>query len=184
VSKRIVYSIIITAIMVIGVLFYLNKFKIRENEVKEKYEYLPIYGFDSEAMNIEVNFYVKILKDEPLIDKLKILADKLSGFIFKLPIEVLRIEERKGKKIAVINLREGEYPSEYLQISWKGLYFQGSTGGYFTTITLRKTFLQDSYRDDWIDGVEFYYEGEPIKKGDWNHISLSGTINRLSIRSE
>jgi len=177
--RRVIFLIIIISAIVGILLFFLNTFKIEKNEVKEKYEYLPVYGSDSETMNVEVNFYAKISKDEPLIDKIEVLADKLSRFIFKLPIEVLKIEERKDKKIAVINLREDECTSGDLQISWKGLYFQGSTGGYFTMMTLRKTFLQENYRSDWIDGVEFYYEGEPIKKEDWDHISLSGTINRL-----
>jgi hypothetical protein len=182
--RRVIFLIIIIGVIVGVTLFFLNTYKIEKNEVKEKYEYLPVYGSDSETMNVEVNFYAKTSKDIPLIDKLKVLADKLSRFIFKLPIEVLKIEERNGKKIAVINLKEGKYTGEDLRVSWRGLYFQGSTGGFFTTMTLRKTFLQENYRSDWIDGVEFYYEGKPIKEGDWSHISLSGTINRLSIRSE
>ena len=62
--------------------------------------------------------------------------------------------------------------------TWRYLYFQGSTGGQFTSYSLRMTFLQPGYSGEWIDAVRFYYEGQPIREGDWTHLSLSGVINR------
>ena len=144
----------------------------------------------------EVNFYVAIPETVSLLDKLRLLAEKLSRFKFRgLPIEIVGIEERSGKAIATINLKETEHNrklyAEWLRtrkegkqqqelrfrgVSWQGTFFQGSAGGYSTTITLVKTFLQEDYRGEWIDGIDFYYEGEPI--GSWDHISLSGTRYR------
>lgn len=137
--------------------------------------FFKVYGANNGTTDEEINFYVAIPNNLPLLGKLQQLADRLSRFEFRyLPINVLRIENHNGKKIAIIELNEigDSYPS-----SWRGLYFQGSTGGHFTTITLIKTFLQEDYKGDWIDGVEFYYEREPISD-DWDHISLNGIMYR------
>lgn len=97
-----------------------------------------------------------------------------------MPINILRIEERNNKKIAIIDLREfiASDSTGYLP-SWRTIYFQGSTGGYFTTLTLTKSFLQKDYKGKWIDGIEFYYEGKQILEGEWDHIGLYGTIWRF-----
>lgn len=89
----------------------------------------------------------------------------------------MRIENRNNKKIAIIDLREKNHPYPH-GYSWRGIYFQGSSGGGSTTVTLIKTFLQENYKGEWIDGVEFYYEGKPIVENEWAHIFLSGTIYR------
>lgn len=135
--------------------------------------YLPIYGLDENAQAEEVNFYIHLPEALPLEDQLNVVASSLSRFKFSnLPIEVMRIEDRDGKKIALIDLREDSNN----QSSWETGYFQGSTGGGATTLTLTKSFLQPNYKGDWIDGVEFYYEGEPM--GEWDHVNLQGAIER------
>ena len=167
-----------TVLIVGGGAYFWNVMAVRRMKVDKEFEFFPIYGPDRDAMNLEINFYVRIPEKLPVIEKLKILADKLSRFKFDLPIEVLRIEEQNNKKIAVVNLLEHEDADESSQMTWSSVYFQGSTGGLFTSMSLRKTFLQEDFDGEWIDGVEFYYEGEPILKDDWDHISLSGTIYR------
>ena len=143
----------------------------------ERGTFFKIYGANRDATREEINFYVAIPDDLSLLKKLKLLADKLSRFKFSyLPIDVLRIEDRGGKKIAIIELKETKYSCPSCP-SWRTLYFQGSTGGYFTTLTLIETFLQRDYEGEWIDGVEFYYEGSPVSD-EWDHISLSGTMYR------
>jgi hypothetical protein len=157
------------------------------------YELFKVYGSDKAAMNIETNFYISIPKSLPIIEKLRIIADRLSRFKFSdLPIEVLRIENQNGKKIAIINLKEHEWNrnidwSKPFQVSgnagatWRTQYFQGTTGGGFTTVTLIETFLQNEYSGDWIDGIRFMYENQPIDE-NWNHILLSGVIYRDPIK--
>ena len=166
--------------------------------------FFKVYGQDRQAMLLdgEVNFYVAIPETLSSLEKLRLLADRLSRFRFRyLPIDVMGVEERDGKMIGIINLKETEQYrntfAEWLSArrrgdrdkeprldgpSWRTGYFQGSTGGHFTTITLIKTFLQEDYTGHWIDGVEFQYEGEPI--GGWDHISLSGTRYRGSKRTD
>lgn len=55
-------------------------------------------------------------------------------------------------------------------------YFQGSYGGQHTAITLRETLLQPGYQGKWIDGIVFYYQGEPIEI--WDHFNFSGIQSR------
>lgn len=144
-------------------------------EKKVAADLCKVYGADKEARHEEIHFYVAVPKRLPLLEKLKVLAYRLSSHEFGgHPISVLRIENREDRRIAVIELKELDSPRAF---TWRGGYFQGSTGGHFTTLTLTKTFLQEDYEGEWIDGVEFYYEGEPISD-DWDHIFLSGTIYR------
>lgn len=187
-----IYTLVLCILVGIGMgvlvdRFIVDRFIYQQQSKREAKELLfKVYGSDKEAMNIETNFYISIPKSLPMIEKLRIVADKLSRFKFNyLPIEVLRIEDKNGKKIAIINLREYEWNrnidwSKPLQIygaTWRALYFQGTTEGGFTTVTLIKTFLQKEYDGDWIDGVSFMYEDQPIGE-DWEHISLSGVIYR------
>jgi len=121
-----------------------------------------------------VDFYVGVPPELPLLQKLRLLADKMSVLRFNsLPLDVLRIETRAGKRIAVIGIREPEND----QYAWGGGYFQGSTGGGITQVTLVESFLQRGYTGDWIDGVEFYYQGKPFTD-EWDHINLSGVRYR------
>lgn len=136
--------------------------------------FFKVYGADKEAKNEEVNFYLKIPKNLSLLEKLKIIADKLSTHQFKdHPIHVLKIEKKNNQKIAHIDLKELPGKGHY---TWRSGYFQGSTGGHFTQISLQKTFLQEDYSGPWIDGVQFYYEGKPME--EMEHINLSGVRYR------
>ncbi|MEO0183036.1 MAG: hypothetical protein ABIL40_06140 [candidate division WOR-3 bacterium] len=184
-------SVIIIIILIAGSLFYLwHKSVVKKMEIayheemndfksrlQKEYEadFFKVYGADNEANNEEINFYIKIPRYLSLLKKLEILADRLSRFEFQRhPINFLRVENRKGKKIAIVDLKEPDYSHAF---TWRGGFFQGSSGGLSTTITLVKTFLQPDYQGEWIDGIEFYYEGEPISN-EWDHIRLNGTIYR------
>lgn len=176
VVKFVFVALFVTAVVSIA-LNFLHLRRIEKLKVMSE-NLFPILGPDREWMKEEVCFYIHISPDLPLIDKLRIIADKLSSFMFSdLPIEVVEIKEKNNKLIAVVNLKEIS-PAVPNLPSWGRGYFQGSTGGYFTTIILKENFLQRNYTGKWIDGVEFLYENIPIKEGDWDHISLYGTIYR------
>jgi hypothetical protein len=49
-------------------------------------------------------------------------------------------------------------------------YFQGSTGGTWTSKILTSNFLQKRYKGDWIDKLRFHYQGEEFE--EWDHIWL------------
>jgi hypothetical protein len=94
-------------------------------------------------------------------ERLQAITKGLSEQVFKLPMELFEIREIFNQKIAVINVMEasdntGLYP-------WNSGYFQGSTGGAITSITLVESYLQKGYEGEWIDGVKFLYEGDIIE---------------------
>lgn len=89
--------------------------------------------------------------------QLQQLANELSKGVFNnFEIEVTKIEDVKGKKVAVINLKDNEKEKQ----SWESDFFGGSCGGSVTSSSLVETFLQKQYKGAWIDGVTFTYNGE------------------------
>ncbi|MCK8827381.1 hypothetical protein MWH25_06440 [Natroniella acetigena] len=151
----------------------------------------PIYGPDERADDIEVNFYIQIIDDLEQFEKLEVIANRLSRFRFDfLPIKVLEIEEENGREVAVINLEEHQWNRAKDErptfrgsagVTWYLDYFQGAADGHFTSVTLIKSFLQPEYEGDWIDGVKFLYQGEPIHEEDWNTVALEGIFYRGEI---
>ncbi len=145
----------------------------QQNPYNKNDYFFEVYSRDSDTMEKIILFYIKLPNELPLTEKLKILSQKLSTIKFSyLPIDILKIEQINGKNVAIINLSEPKMivPSS---ITWKSHYFQGSAGGSITTTMLVDTFLQKNYTGEWIDGVQFYYNGEPIPNDYWDHINLS-----------
>lgn len=134
---------------------------------------LPVYWDDRLGEHTEVAFHVPVFDSQPVIQKLFLVADRLSRFLFSYtPIEIIRIDTVGGRTIAKINLR-----GDSIGRPWSGRYFEGSSGGRCTTVALRKSFLQDGHRGLWVDGVRFFLNGEPISDG-WDHIFLAGVFYR------
>lgn len=143
-----------------------------DNFFNDNYLVLPVYWLDIITWEgeKEVQFYNIIPKKASLEDKITAIADKLSSLCYgNLPIELVKIDDVKGKKIAIINLEE--YPENYdskvevmkgIYPAWNTLYFQGSSGGAQTTVKLTETFLQRDYQGQWIDGVKFLYNNEDV----------------------
>ena len=44
--------------------------------------------------------------------------------------------------------------------TWSSGYFQGSTGGNATVTKLIRTFLQEDFEGEWVDGVKFLYNND------------------------
>lgn len=139
---------------------------------------LRVYCYNA-MIDIEgVDFCVAAPMHTSLDKRMDLIADVLMKYHFKKGlIKVKKIEQRGDKKIAVVELLE----TKECPYAWKGQYFQGSSGGHVTTYALSNTFLQPEYTGEWIDGVEFWYEGEPISD-DWDHIFLSGTKYRKPLK--
>jgi hypothetical protein len=129
-----------------------------------------------ETMQRRIAHYVYVPASYGLAQKLRVLAESVSRHQFQgLPIRLLALESVDARQVAVIDLGESENVTDPRK-SWKAGYFQGSTGGRITTVTLRDTFLQRSYPGRWVDGVVFYYQERPM--GEWDHVSLSGVLFR------
>lgn len=127
--------------------------------------YLPVVSSDPFTPGVgEVFYYLPILSQLTVREQIQSLADQLSHRMFgDAPIDLMSIEERNGRSVATINLRDTEPIGRR---SWRGLYFQGSSGGQGTSTTLIGTFLQRDYNGEWIDGVQFLYEGNPLDNFD------------------
>ena len=148
---------------------------------KPKKDFLPVYGLDSSVNQEEINFYVAVQHSASVEDKLNKLADRLSRFRFDHhPVEVKGIGSQEGRTVAVIDLREPAGDA----YGWRTGYFQGSAGAHATQTTLTKTFAQPDYSGEWVDGVKFLYEGEPIGEADWSHMSLSGIFWQQDMSAE
>lgn len=99
------------------------------------------------------------------------LATILSDQAFNgLEIDIVNLENVDDKKIVTINLQDGDKGSWYN-------YFQGSAGGLVTVRSLEETFLQRAYPGEWIDGVQFQYNGEPMPEFD-HTVGLESVIYR------
>ena len=138
-------------------------------------ELVKVYVYDGQADIGTVGFCLVLPANYTVAQKLDLAAGVLMEYHFpKGRIEVARIESRGDQEIAVVDLRE----TPDCPIAWKGYYFQGSSGGAATSFILSNTFLQPHYSGTWVDGVEFLYEGAPIRAGEWDHIRLHGTMLR------
>jgi len=141
--------------------------------------------FDSTSMSIiivpSIDHIISIASNQSLENKVNSLLDSISKNSFNnLRLESLGITEiRKGYKSLKVNLLENsgfKIPDSLGKSkSWYD-FFQGSSGGQHTTIVLTESILQREFMGDWINEVEFYYQNEKI--GEWDHISLSGTVKR------
>jgi hypothetical protein len=148
---------------------------------------LAIYETDVNQGTPIVSLYVSFPQQDTEPGKIQELANLLSQKKFcELPIEVTDVKD----KIVTINLEEHPWNEPLNQPpttegcsgkTWRYQYFQGSAGGYDTSVALARTLLQPDYRGDWIQGVKFSYEGKPIEAGQWDHLALDGVITRKTL---
>lgn len=148
---------------------------------------LAIYGTDIQQGTPEVALYVNEPAQATEQEKLQDLANWLSRSKFcELPIEVTTV---KGE-VATINLQEHPWNQPLAAPptlpgcsgrTWRYQYFQGSAGGHDTSVALARTFLQPEYSGEWIDGVQFTYEGKPIQAGQWDHLEIDGVVTRETL---
>lgn len=142
--------------------------------IEEEEEELPVFGAEEDGTMTQV-ISIVVKTDEPLLNKMQMLADKLGEEVFGgLTMKALEIKEEDGKDILYVDLIEGS--GEVGAKSWIYDYFQGSTGGNMTETALSETFLQREYGGIWVDGVHFTLDGEKI---EFDHVpNLSDTIMR------
>ena len=173
----------------LSILFGILLIGCKTNKVSKETDEFALYTtrekFDSINRSIiivpSIHRFISIPLNQSLDNKVNMLLDSISKNRFSnLRIESLGISEiRDGYKSLKVNLLENEgfkFPDSLGKYkSWYD-FFQGSSGGQHTTIVLTESILQREYEGDWINEIEFYYQNEKI--GEWDHISLSGTIKR------
>jgi hypothetical protein len=129
-----------------------------------------IYDTDINTLREVIPFGTSIPYASPLDVKLKIMATRLIECRFHgKQINVDSIVVRGREQIAYVNLPDGQR-----ERSSGGWYqaFQGSTGGAINQHLLQKTLLQPDYGGEWIDAVQFCYNGVPFNE-EWDHVNFS-----------
>ncbi len=134
---------------------------------------LPVWGPNQEYDKDEIVCYIPAPDSATITEKMEIICDRLSQLMFCYGgIKLMKIDTIEGRTVAEINLI-----GDSIGNPWSRNYFQGSSGGGFTTMTLRRGFLQETYHGPWVDGVRFHLGGKPIEDV-WDHIFLSGIFYR------
>lgn len=138
------------------------------SKLTELYDVMEIYTANLDTYEQESFLKVAITKEGTVEERFKVLMRKVGKYFFNIPIDDISFYQDGDKRIAVVNLKESDEnrhfsnPANFVNANWAAMYFQGSTGGTVTTITLTETALQKTYEGEWIDGVTFLYEGENI----------------------
>jgi len=149
-------------------------------EAATRVDSLAVYGANEGATRLEVVLRVPVPDSLGLAGRVAVLCRSLSEHVFAgLPVELVRLDSSNGRRVAVINLAERGTPAGR---TWRSGFFQGSTGGGFTTASLVETFLQPGFGGEWLDGVRFLYEEEPVSP-EWDHIRLDRNWYRTDKRS-
>lgn len=155
-----------TYMIILGILLCILASIAVMKPMKHPVDTFIVYTTDVDTYEKKELKKVQIQKDLPLEEQLNILGKQLSESQFEsLPIEVLEIYEKENKKIARINLKDNEVINKE-QKTWTQYLNSGSTGSLMTANTLKETFLQREYKGNWIDGVEFFCNGQPIPEMD------------------
>ncbi len=145
----------IIVIAVVLVLFLLTSY------MESMYTTMEIYTADVDTFERGTAAEIRVKSDASVAERLEAITQGLSTHVFKLPMEFLGIDLVFNQKVARVNLMENpKNPDLY---PWNTGYFQGSTGGAITSISLIDSYLQPTYEEEWIDGVKFLYEGETIE---------------------
>ncbi len=149
---------------------FIPEFLASQENSDKNVQLFPVYYANYPDWQKEtVVFYLPVKENLPVKGKLEELCSGLSRFIFDyLPVELVKIEEKNGKKTAIINLVD---PKNKTGKNWNPLFFQGSTGAHFTQAALVLTLLQPTYHGEWVDCLVFQYNGKPFKD-EWDHMSL------------
>lgn len=129
----------------------------------EDYLYFPVYDSTEEGGQI-VRFFTAISSGTTLAEKLDTLTGAVSQGAFDgFPMSFEGVDEVNGYKVARIDLKDSG------GLRWEPRFFQELEPAQSTQITLIATYLQETYRMDWVDGVTITHNGIPL-----NHPNLPG----------
>lgn len=128
------------------------------------------YDTDINTLLEVIPFGTSIPDSLSLEAKLGIMATRLIECRFHgKQINVDSIIVRGRERIAYVNLPDGQ--GDKAHRGWY-LAFQGNTGGAIIQHLLQKSLLQPDYGGDWVDAVQFCYNGVPFDE-EWDHVNFS-----------
>lgn len=132
---------------------------------EESTEELPIYyNVEVELQNCEFKIVqdtmLLITKEMDVQRKAELIAETLSKKYFDgLRINVLVVDGGDEGQCLNVNLIENDDFSEKLTPSWNQNY-SASCSSNWTQAILDANFNQKEYEGEWVDMVQYYYEGE------------------------
>lgn len=140
------------------------------------HDLLELYVMDINSYKKKKLYYLTPTDDK--LEDANRIASVLTDLVFRgVAIEIVEEKMVNQENILYINLQELSEKNEsgyYGSSSWFNFYFQGSTGGHFTYVTLINSFLQMDYVGPWYDGIYFSYEGGTQ---DFEHVE--GLIGKI-----
>jgi len=114
-----------------------------------------------------------------MFEDAKLIGETLSEYVFeglKIDVKEWQVDDLKLLKIDLSEINQRNEKGYYDDASWANGYFQGSTGGLVTYMTLTSSFLQPEL-SQWYDGVYFLYEGQ---EETFEHVE--GLIGQIILR--
>ncbi|PKK40008.1 hypothetical protein ABB02_00801 [Clostridiaceae bacterium JG1575] len=118
--------------------------------------YFPIYDATQKGPKTR-ELYAAINSGTTLEEKLQKLTGAMAQGMFQnYALELVHLQTKEGKKIARINLQDNG------DNRWAERFFRTSEDGAQTQKILISGLLQMDYTMDWIDGVEFTHNSQPI----------------------
>ena len=139
-----------------------------------KTDYLSIYDGDYSTYKYKL---AKTIADDTSLSlekRVQKLMNSLSETLYEgLPLEI-KIEDRQGKKVAVVNLVEPlskdnkVFKELYNNLedksnTWQDYFTSGEAKSIVTLASIETTLKQPGYAGEWIDGFMIYHNGEALE---------------------
>lgn len=143
-----------------------------EEEVSNTIQ-LSIYDGDYSTYKSKLAKTIEVDENLTLKQKVEKVMKSMSEALYKdLPIEVA-VEDRSGKKIAVVNLvepltsnnkkfKEAYETLEDKSNTWQSYFSSGEAKSIVTLASMEATLKQLDYDGTWIDGYMIYHNGETL----------------------
>ncbi|MCQ2911750.1 MAG: hypothetical protein MJ244_06115 [Clostridia bacterium] len=139
-----------------------------------KTDYLSIYDGDYSTYKYKL---AKTIADDTSLSlekRVQKLMNSLSETLYEgLPLEI-KIEDRQGKKVAVVNLVEPlskdnkVFKELYNNLedkdnTWQSYFTSSEAKSIITLASIETTLKQPNYTGEWIDGFMIYHNGEALE---------------------
>jgi len=137
-----------------------------------KLKVLDVYTYE-----LKTHLYIEPTGN--MFEDAKTIGETLSEYMFeglKIDVTEWQLDDMKLLKINLSEINQQNEKGYYDDASWINGYFQGSTGGLVTYMTLTSSFLQPEL-SQWYDGVYFLYEGQ---EETFEHVE--GLIGQIILR--
>lgn len=138
---------------------------------------IKVKVLDIDSYDLKTHLYLEPTGDT--LEDAKYIGEILSEYAFEdleIHVEEFELDDLELLKVDLREIGTLNEKGYYDGVSWMNGYFQGSSGGMVTYMTLTSAFLQPEL-NQWYDGVYFLYEGQ---ENTFEHVE--GLIGKVIIR--